>query len=310
MTGSTSGKTKIELKPGITTQIWSAGAPAFAVVLVLFAALYIPLIPAMFNEIIMSYSFSQNLLFPVIAAGLLWYERKRLAEVVRRRSNAGLALAAIALCVYAAALGGGKFVTARYSMLFAGLGAALWFYGPEKLKRAWAPVLLIFLTVPIHPAVTAKIIVPLTTWDRLAAARAVVWFVKLIGVPAWRDGFDLHVPGAVLNVAITCSGLNFVTSLFMLSAIVIYICGGSLWRKTLFLLLMPFAGLAANTARITANLLVAYKLGASEGFAFFHNYGALVFNLLALAGAITAMKITGLSALPETEDLTHAERQQ
>ena len=136
MIDATSGKKEIEQKPGITGRVWDAGTPAFAVVLAAMAALYIPVIPAMFDEIITSYSYSQNLLFPAMAAGLLWYERERLAEAARSKSRAGLVLAAIGLIVYAAALASGKFVTARYAMLFAGLGAALWFYGPGKLTRA------------------------------------------------------------------------------------------------------------------------------------------------------------------------------
>lgn len=298
MIDATNGNKEIERKPGIAGRVWNAGTPAFAIVLAAFAALYIPVIPAMLDEIIMSYSYSQNLLFPAMAAGLLWYERKRLAGAARTKSQAGLVLAAIGLIVYSAALASGKFVTARYAMLFAGLGAALWFYGPGKLTRAWGPVALVFLTVPIHNMVTQKIIVPLTEWDRLASAKAVVRLVNLIGVPAWREGLNLHVPGAVLYVAITCSGMNFVINLAVIAILIMYITKGSAGRKAAFLMCVPFIGILANTARIAANLCVAYKLGASEGYAFFHNYGGLIFNAVAALAALAIMKAAGLT-LPE-----------
>jgi exosortase len=241
-------------------------------------------------------NFSQNLLFPLLAVGLAWHNRRRLAAVPRGKSHAGLFLLATAFVIYAFALWRGKFGTQEYALMLALTGLALWFFGTARLRAAWAPLLLMWLTVPFPDAVVQRIIVPLTNWDRLLTSIMSVGLAKRLGVPAWREGFNLHLPEGVLRMDITCAGLNYVLSLGVIVIILLYLSGGTWKQRAGLVFCVPVVGVVSNTARVTANLLVAHRLGVSASYSFFHDFGGILFALVALAGMLAAARLLRLPA--------------
>lgn len=271
------------------------GTAGFCILVLLLCAAYAPVLMSMFGEAAGSFNYSQNVLFPVVAAALLWLKRDRLCVIERKRGAAGAVfMTAAALALYAYAWNAEKFVTARYSFALAVAGTALWYYGVNVIRAAWAPLLLIFLMVPFHHRIVSYILVPFTAWDREATAGISVAMMNFAGIPAARDGFDLFTSEVKLNVALTCSGINYILNLMVITIVIIYLSRGAVLRRAALLLFVPVVGAAANVARVTANLYVGHRLGANAAMEFYHDAGGIVFALIALGGMLGAARMLGL----------------
>lgn len=187
----------------------------------------------------------------LVAAGFLWY----LAEIVQVLVIQQMLLPVI-----------------LWAWVYAVFG--------KKIARAVVfPSLLLYFTVPV--------------WDVLTdPLRQITVFIssgvlKLIDIPAYIDGFYIHVPAGTFVVAGGCSGLNYFTVALLVSVV-----DGHLdklrWPKRILLVgLAVLLGLLSNWFRVTALVLIGYytemqsDLVAHHGaFGWWVFAGAMIFYIL------------------------------
>jgi len=116
----------------------------------------------------------------------------------------------------------------------------------------------------------------------MLVAHSGAFVVNLIGIPAFREGFQITIPAGKLFVGNPCSGLRSLISFLALGALFAYIINTSNFKKwVLFLLAVPVA-LISNMLRVPILILIAnfWGLEAAAPESFWHGAsGIFVFIL-------------------------------
>lgn len=121
--------------------------------------------------------------------------------------------------------------------------------------------------------------------------------LEMCGIPAYREGYFIHVPGYTMEVAEACSGLRQLTAVLALGVAIGHLSGRRAWfRWTLGLLSLPVA-VGANCIRVTLSGAIMMLFGRKWAEGVFHTLEGLV--IVALAAAL----IVGLAwALAKLDD--------
>jgi exosortase A len=105
------------------------------------------------------------------------------------------------------------------------------------------PLLYLFLTV--------------SAWDVFMRPMqdATAWLstplLRLLGVPVFRDGVYLWIPGGRFLVDETCAGLRYLLAGLAIGSLYAYLFIDDLWRRALFIGLTAAYALALNVVRVT-----------------------------------------------------------
>ena len=85
-----------------------------------------------------------------------------------------------------------------------------------------------------------------------------VWALQLSGIPVYREGLYLAVPGGLFEVAVACSGIRYLIASFTLGTLYAYLNYNSPKKRTLFILFSVILPLFANGIRAFGIVLIAY----------------------------------------------------
>jgi exosortase len=106
--------------------------------------------------------------------------------------------------------------------------------------------------------------------------------LEIAGTPVLREGFVLVLPGASIEVASQCSGINSTLGLLLGGILAAHLFLRPGWRQLLFALSIIPVSILKNALRI----VTLYWLGVHTNQAFLagklHRYGGILFSLLAL----------------------------
>lgn len=229
---------------------------------------------------------SQALLIPVLCGYMIWNERDRIFVAPRSgllEASQFLAGAVVAgLCTW-------YFYAARHAYLFSALlvlsgilmviatFAAL--YGSLALRRAVFPLSMLLLSVPLPDSVVQGIISILQAQSAWLAA---VLF-SAIGVPVFKEGFLLTVPGVTIEVARECSGINSSIAMILTMLLVARQTLNSNWRRAVLVAATIPLSIVKNAIRITALTMLALRVDRSFLTGRLHHQGGFVFYLVAIA---------------------------
>jgi exosortase len=231
-------------------------------------------------------SSSHILLIPFVSAYLLYAERARIFRTTSFSVVRGLVLglAGIALYWFAAKgyvpLEGNEWLsTAALSIVLIWMGAFLACYGPVAMRAAAFPLLFLLFMVPLPDAVLERIIHLLQEQSTNIAS----FLFKAVGVPVFREGFVLTVPGQSIEVAKECSGIRSSMALFITCLLAGHLFLRTKWRIALFALISLPVAIIKNGIRIVALTLLSIYVNPSFLTGNLHHDGGFVFFLLALA---------------------------
>jgi len=152
-------------------------------------------------------------------------------------------------------------------------------YGKKTFRRALFPMLLLFAAIPMPPLFADGLIVAL---QKSSASLSYLLF-SFLGIPALRDGVVLTIPGATIEVAKECSGINSSVALLLTVLFVAYESFKSGWRRTILVLLAIPLSIAKNVIRIVTLTLLGVCVDRSFLTGNLHHRGGIVFYLIGIA---------------------------
>lgn len=237
--------------------------------------LYVPVLTRMAGDWYTDENYSHGFLIPLICAYLLWQKREELAaSVSERRVGAGLILCLGALCLLVVGRAGAEFFLQRSSFVLFLMGAVIWLFGWRTFRLASAPLLLLFLMIPLPYLVYDAIAFPL----KLLAARVATGSLELLQIPVFREGNIIHLPGQTLEVADACSGIRSLMSLITLGVVYAYFAERVTWKRVLLVLSTIPIAVVTNAGRVTGTGLLTHYVSPKAAEGFFHTFsGWLVF---------------------------------
>jgi exosortase len=200
--------------------------------------------------------YTHALLIPLIAGCLMVLERRRI--FIRLEYRLGLGAAPVLLGL------GGVWVsgvtlsranpTGALSLAILSL-VLLWSGGPQALKAATLPFLLLVLMVPLPDFLLARVVSSL----QQGSALVTYGIFKLLGVPVLKEGLVFSLPGVTIEVAEECSGIRSSWALLITGLLAGHFFLRSVRSKLcLVLATVPIAMLKNGLRIATISLLSAY----------------------------------------------------
>jgi exosortase len=167
-----------------------------------------------------------------------------------------------------------------FALILVWMAAFVLCFGVHSFRAGLYPLCCMFLMIPL----------PSSWMDRIVAgfqhgsAAVSYQILRLSGIPVWRRGTLFSLPGLDFEVAPECSGIHSSLALMMIAIVAGYVCLRSGWaRAALILLTIPIA-LFKNAVRIVViSILGAYVDRAFLDGPFHHQYGGLLFSVVAVA---------------------------
>src|SRR5206468_1408372 len=143
-------------------------------------------------------------LVPLVSAWLLLRQRAELAMVPRRPGASGAIVCAASLWLVAASTLESVLAGQVLGVVGLVLGIALSFGGPAFVRRAWFPFAFLLAAVPLPVSIELALSARL----QVLAAALSAGSLRVLGVPAVRDGTRILLEGGTITVGDACSGLR------------------------------------------------------------------------------------------------------
>ena len=247
---------------------------------------------ALFHEtlkdlLLFSYSsqlFLYIMFIPLVSAYFLYDKRKKVFFNLSYSVFPGSVVALTGLIVYIMGkVWRPQFTQTEYlsvmtlSALSIWLGGFIALYGLRTFKKAAFPLCFLFLMIPIPNAVLDQSMVIL----QKGSADAADLFFKMVGVPAYREGFVFSLSNQKFEIARDCTGIRSFVYLFITSLIFGRLFIGSVGRRVLLMLFVLPITIVQNTFRVVTLALTGNYLNMSV-FKILHGYGGLPFVSVAM----------------------------
>ena len=200
-------------------------------------------------------SFEHGLLVPMVAALVVWFDRKALSQLVPRPWPLGVALVAVAAVAAAFGAAASTLLLQQLALVLSIQALAAMVLGREITRRIAFPLAFLYFAVPF-----GDVMVPAL---RDVTAAASVELLSRMGVTATLDGFLIRLPSADYRVAEACAGLRFLLVGVAIGLLAAKLFLRSRARWALLVLLAVAVPIAANIGR-TALIIALSENGLME----------------------------------------------
>ncbi|MCB2187407.1 MAG: exosortase [Deltaproteobacteria bacterium] len=234
--------------------------PQLATGLALLAALawaYLPQAPALVENWWNDPNYSHGFLIPLVAGWLVWRQKGALVRAAGPVVWGGLGMVALGLAALVVGTYGHEFFLRRASLVPVLWGLVLLFWGWGVARRTAFAAGYLLLAVPWPYVLYDSVAFPL----RLLAARLAAWGIRLVGIPVFREGNVLELPGVTLDVIDACSGIRSLVSLVAAGAILAYLMLPNRWSKVLVVALVLPVAVLTNGLRVALTGVLAQLAG-------------------------------------------------
>ena len=214
------------------------------------------------------------------AAYLMWVRRHEIFEGPARPAiGAGFSVLVLGLVMYVIGSSQSVIEFEAFSQILVLVAGFLLIHGWQALRRAWFPLFFLLFSVPLPPALTQMITMPLKMMVSYVAENVLYW----IGYPIGRVGVMLTVGPYQLLVADACSGLNSLFTLEALGLLYMNIMNyTSRARNVLLAVLIVPISFVSNVTRVIILVLLTYHFGDGVGQGFAHSFSGMVLFAVAL----------------------------
>jgi exosortase len=239
----------------------------------------------------------------------LWFAYERrwdLEDVPLQGSWLGLVPLFIGLASLTVGRLGTELMTMRAAFVFSLIGLVLLLLGREVFKVLAFPLFFLFLMVPLPQSLVNTIAFPL----QLIAAKAAVWSLQELSIPALVEGNIIHLAHAELFVADACSGLRSLMALVTLGVVFAHFFKpGVLWVQLLLIASTIPIAIFVNSFRVALTGFLAHQFGEEFATGTIHDFQgvftfALAFFILLGEGRLLDIVVGRFTNTERTEPTT------
>ncbi|MBU0729752.1 MAG: exosortase/archaeosortase family protein [Proteobacteria bacterium] len=199
---------------------------------------------------------SHGIFVPVISAYFLWLKSSKIKGIQPETalfSGAAMLIAGVLFFILGNIWG---FQLSNLSFLFIVGALILILFGKEMFVETSLPLFFLATMIPLPTGMYYQI----ADWMRSINTWGSVAVTKAFGVPVYREGYDVFIPGLHLVVNHGCSGIRYLLSFFTFSIVYAALFKtGNLSRVLLVLGSIPLS-IAAGIARLSVVFLAAHYI--------------------------------------------------
>jgi exosortase len=229
----------------------------------LFLVAFFPALKKLANIWANSEEYSHAFLVIPIIGYMIWKKRIQLSQSTPKYRFLGLFLLVPFLVTYVFALYTEVNTLIFLSAFLSALGTIVYIFGVQSLTLLTAPLILLFVLIPIPEQLYTSLTFPL----QLKVSEISEVILRLFQIPMLREGNVMQIPGMSFEVIEACSGLRSVVALVTISIIMGSFIVNSLWSKLiLFSFSIPLA-IIVNIIRVVSMILLYhyFRLDLTKG---------------------------------------------
>jgi exosortase len=234
--------------------------------------------------------YSHGYLIPLVTAYLIYLKRNEIREVPVGSSSWGLVVIVLALVIRIFGFLGDINFASGFSIVLYCFGCSLFLLGPQITKILTFPLFFLVFMFPIPEAYINIFAIP----SKSIATSLALFIMDILKIPYVREGFIVHLAHSTFVVGTPCNGMRSLISFAALGVLMLYLFRASLWKKIIFLAIIPPLAVLLNGARIAMLLWIAYTYGekAASPESYLHDgSGFLVFIIGFVTMVLLARKI-------------------
>ena len=152
---------------------------------------------------------SHGVFVPFLSLFFIWTKRENLKKAKPKFQFLGLAL--LVLGIFPIVFNINSFQLYFIGYVFFLSGIVLTILGPEIFKLIAFPLFFLIAMTPLPK----ELYDPLANYSRHIAFGGALKIISVFGIPYVKEGWVIHLPNAVLRVAISCSGIRYLISYFV-----------------------------------------------------------------------------------------------
>ena len=142
------------------------------------------------------------------------------------------------------------------SFLFVAAAIILVIFGKDLFKEVTFPLFFLATMIPIPQEIYAQI----AYWMRVTNTWGSVMVTESLGVPLYRDGFNIYLPATNLFVADGCSGIRYLLSYFTFSLVYAFLFKQSVSARLFVILGSIPLSIVSGIARLSVIFLSAHYI--------------------------------------------------
>lgn len=199
---------------------------------------------------------------PLVAGFMIWTKRESISRVPRAPNLWGLLLVLLGALLFTLSSAADWVFATRFSFLISLTGCVLSLWGTRLVRELVYPLSILVLMIPPPTFLQVRVTLPL----QMIASRMAEVSLDTLGYSVLRDGNILEMVGERLEVAVACSGIRALSSLFFFCLTYNYLfVSQTTMRWILLVAIVPLA-MAGNAARIVATAVVGqYNRALAHG---------------------------------------------
>jgi exosortase len=160
-------------------------------------------------------------------------------------------------------------------------------YGLRAFRAGLFPLLLLLAMVPIPDVVLEHMI----EWLQTGSAEVSYVIFDLVGIPVFRTGFTLALPGLTIEVAKECSGIRSSLAMLLISLLIGHLALRRAWTKAVLVLATVPLLIVKNGIRIVTLSVLSIYVDPRFLSGDLHQRGGVVFFALALLLLVPVLKV-------------------
>jgi exosortase len=171
-------------------------------------------------------------------------------------------------------------------------GLVALFAGRDALRRFAFPLAFLVFMIPLPVALYAALASPLQLW----VSRAASWLLNAGGIPVFRQGNLMMLPGGVtMFVAEACSGMRQLTGFLALTTAVAWLTPRPWWHRVILIVSSVPIAMTANLIRVIVTGFIMYRLDPRYASGAFHTVEGLL--MMGLGLGLLSVVCTVLTAI-------------
>ncbi len=222
--------------------------------------------------------YTHIMVIPIISASMIYLQRKAIFGESLLFPTMALPLIILELISFHPAVGSSETLSIFAFVLIVIAGFAVC-YGRRAVTNAIFPLSFLLLMIPLPTGVLDQTILALQE----GTSELTYILIKMLGVPVFRQGIRLSLPGVDIEIAAQCSGIRSSIALFITALLAGQFFLRSGWcRVSLTLLVIPIA-ILKNAVRIATISCLGVYVNVAFLYGRLHRNSGLAFAPLALA---------------------------
>ncbi|MBX7074224.1 MAG: exosortase/archaeosortase family protein [Pirellulales bacterium] len=236
--------------------------------------------------------------FPCLAGAVVLAGKDALQEATATERWIGVGIIILGLALRLVLTWYSLITPEMLTLLVCLTGAFMVAGGTRALTWALPAVLFLVFMFPLPDVLERGMLAPLQRFATIAST----FCLQLIGLPAYREGYSIHIGENQLGVIDECSGLRMLTIFFAMSVAITMVINRPMWERVVIVLSALPIALAVNVARITITAILYQVADAELAHKVFHDGAGLIMMPMALGLLYCELQILS-HLVEEDEDL-------